>query len=403
MTKASHSGPLAGYRVIDLTSVVSGPATAVLLADQGADVIKVEAPAGDVMRRGRKHAGAHAPNFISCNRGKRSLVLDLKQECARQVLTRLLETADVFVQNNRPGAMQRLGFGADEVCAKFPRLIYASISGVGPTGPYAGKRVYDPIIQALSGLADIQSDPISGRPKMIRTLIADKITAVFTAQAITAALLHRERSGQGQHVQVSMLDAVVSFIWPEGMAAFTAIGHEDEEAARNSAHDMIFETGDGHLTVGAVSDVEWRGLCQALEHPEWIDDPRFKTNALRSQNRQVRLELVENTLKSGSTQKWLAAFAAHDVPSAPILRRGVMLDDPQVAANNLIVEFDQPGVGPVRQARPAARFAASPAEIAGPAPALGGDASAILDELGLAPEDITSLREQGAFGPPAKD
>lgn len=403
MMTSPHKGPLAGYRVIDLSSVVSGPATAAMLADQGADVIKVEAPAGDVMRRGRKHAGQHAPNFISCNRGKRSMVLDLKQDSARGVLTRLIETADVFLQNNRPGAMQRLGFGADEICAKYPRLIYASISGVGPDGPYAGKRVYDPIIQALSGLADIQSDPISGRPKMIRTLIADKITAVFTAQAVTAALLHRERSGLGQHVQVSMLDAVVSFIFPEGMAAFTAIGHEDEEAAKNSAHDMIFATGDGHLTVGAVSDIEWRGLCQSLEHPEWIDDPRFKTNALRSQNRQVRLELVGNAIKGGSTAKWLAAFAEHDVPSAPILSRGAMLHDPQVAANNLIVTFDQPGVGPVRQARPAARFAASPAAIAGPAPALGGDTENILDELGLAPDEITTLRAAGAFGPPAED
>lgn len=390
-------GPMNGYRVVDLTSVVSGPATTAMMADQGADVIKVEAPSGDVLRRGHKYAGSHAPSFISCNRGKRSITLDLKQEAARDIVWKLLETADVLVQNNRPGAMERLGLGADEVRARYPRLIYASISGVGETGPYSGKRVYDPIIQALSGLADIQSDPISGRPKMIRTLIADKITAVYTAQAITAALLHRERTGEGQHVRVSMLDAVVSFIWPEGMGPFTAIAHEQADA-RNSPHDMIFETADGFLTVGTVSDAEWKALCQALEHPEWIEDPRFLTNALRSQNRQERLRLIEDTLKGGATEKWLSAFDKHDVPCAPVQRRMAVLSDAQVRNNQLIVEMDQPNVGPVRQARPAARFEASPAVIAGPAPELGGHTADILDELGLTQSEISALRSKGALG-----
>ena len=395
MTDMQNSGPLTGYRVIDLTSVVSGPATAVMLADQGAEVIKVEAPSGDVMRHGRAYAGSLGPTFISCNRGKKSIVLDLKNDDAKSVLWKLVASADVFVQNNRPGAMERLGFAPQAVCEKFPRLVYASISGVGAQGPYADKRVYDPIIQALSGLADIQADPLTGRPRMIRTLIADKITAVYAAQAITAALLHRERTGAGQHVEVAMLDAVVSFIWPEGMAPFTAIGHEDN-TARNAPHDMIFETADGHLTVGAVSDIEWRALCNALEHPEWIEDPRFVTGALRSKNRQARLELVEGVLKTGSTDTWLERFAEHDVPSAPVLNRAATIDHAQIRASNLVVEFDQPGVGPVRQARPAARFATTPAAIGGVAPQLGANTAQILAELGYDEDGIDRLRASGA-------
>lgn len=397
MSQNDTKGPMSGYRVIDLTSVVSGPATTVMMADQGADVIKVEAPAGDVLRRGHKYAGKHAPNFVSCNRGKRSIVLDLKQEEAREILWELIATADVLIQNNRPGAMERLGLGADAVRSRFPKLIYASISGVGESGPYSGKRVYDPIIQALSGLADIQSDPITGRPKMIRTLIADKITSVYMAQAITAALLHRERTGEGQHVRVSMLDAVVSFIWPEGMGPFTAIGHEQADA-RNSPHDMIFETADGYLTVGTVSDTEWKALCHALDRPAWLEDSRFLTNALRSQNRQERLRLIEDRLKEGSTETWLTAFEQYDVPCATVQRRMAVLSDPQVQNNELIVEMEQPNVGPVRQARPAARFEASPAKIRGPAPELGGDTSDILDELGLSQDVIKKLHKSGALG-----
>ena len=231
---------------------------------------------------------------------------------------------------------------------------------------------------------------------MIRTLIADKITSVYAAQAIAAALLHRERTGAGQHVEVAMLDAVVSFIWPEGMAPFTAIGHEDNDA-RNAPHDMIFETANGHLTVGAVSDAEWRALCNALGRPEWIDDPRFATGAQRSINRQVRLQLVEQVLKTDNTDVWLDRFAQHDVPSAPVLKRAAAIAHAQIRANELIVEMDQPGVGAIRQARPAARFEATPATIAGIAPHLGADTSDVLAELGYGEKDIEQLVASGAI------
>ncbi|HEX3991320.1 MAG TPA: CoA transferase, partial [Acetobacteraceae bacterium] len=217
------SGPLAGIRVIDLTTVVSGPVCTALLADQGADVIKIEPPGGDITRH-TGGPGEFTAMFVACNRGKRSLALDLKQSSACDVVRRLAATADVLVQNFRPGAMDRLGLGETALREINPRLIYVSISGVGETGPYAKKRVYDPVIQSLSGLADVQTDSETGRPRMVRTIIADKTTAAFAAQAICAALFARERSGQGQHIRLSMLDTMVTFLWPEAMSAHAIVG-----------------------------------------------------------------------------------------------------------------------------------------------------------------------------------
>jgi len=389
------SGPLAGIRIVDLSGVVSGPACTAMLADQGADVIKVETPAGDQMRRGKASPQGLAPGFISCNRGKRSIALDLKRQPACDVLWRLVERADVLVQNFRPGTIERLGFAEPEVRKHNPRIVYLSISGVGEQGPYSTARVYDPIVQALSGLADIQADPTTGRPRMVRTIVADKTTAVYAAQALTAALLHRERSGEGQHVRVSMLDAMVSYLWPEGMAAYTRVDDGDE-APRSSVHDMIFETADGYITVGTVSDAEWSGLCTALGKPGWLQDPRFTTTALRSTHREERLALVAEVLRTRGRQHWLDLLQDADVPSAPVLRRRELMDHAQVRANGLIHEFHHPHAGNVRQARPAARFERSPAGLPGPAPRLGEQSRAILEEAGYDARAIEALITSGA-------
>ena len=387
------AGPLAGIRVVDLTSVISGPGAMGLLADQGADVIKVEPPQGDIMRH-RGDDENFTPGFVSVNRGKRSVVLDLKNPGAAPVLWKLIATADVFAQNFRPGAIERLGFDPDTVLARHPELVYLSISGVGRTGPYVKKRVYDPVVQALSGFADIQADPVSKRPRMIRTLIADKTTAVYASQAVLAALLARERSGKGQHVEVAMLDTMVTYIWPEAMAPFSKIGVEDMDAA-STLHDMIFPTADGYITLGAVSDKEWFALCHAIQCPHLIDDPRVQTAGLRNKNRQERMEEIEAALGPFRTAEIIATLEAADVPCAPVLSRWEMLSDPQVQANDIVHKIDQPGLGPIRQARAAAKFSATPNAPVPTAPGLGEHTVKVLESLGYGMDEIATFINTG--------
>jgi crotonobetainyl-CoA:carnitine CoA-transferase CaiB-like acyl-CoA transferase len=192
----------------------------------------------------------------------------MKTEVGRDVLSKLVQQADVLVQNFRPGTMERLGLGPDDVRKKNPRLIYVSISGVGENGPYVKKRVYDPIVQALSGFCDVQAQPVTNRPQMIRTIVADKTTAVYAAQAITAALYAREKSGRGQHIQVAMLDAMISYLWPEGMMQYTVVGKEQTATDPNDRPDLVFQTSDGYITCGTISDSEWQGFCKATGDPE---------------------------------------------------------------------------------------------------------------------------------------
>ena len=391
--KYPAAGPLAGIRVVDLTSVISGPGAMGLLADQGADVIKVEPPQGDIMRH-RGDDENFTPGFVSVNRGKRSVVLDLKNPGAAPVLWKLIATADVFAQNFRPGVIERLGFDPDTVLARHPELVYLSISGVGRTGPYVKKRVYDPVVQALSGFADIQADPVSRRPKMIRTLIADKTTAVYASQAVLAALLARERSGKGQHVEVAMLDTMVTYIWPEAMAPFSKIGVENMDAA-STLHDMIFPTADGYITLGAVSDKEWFALCHAIQGPHLIDDPRFQTAGLRNKNRQERMEEIEAALGPFRTAEIIATLEAADVPCAPVLSRWEMLSDPQVQANDIVHKIDQPGLGPIRQARAAAKFSATPNAPVPTAPGLGEHTVKVLESLGYGMDEIATFINTG--------
>ena len=388
------AGPLEGIRVIDLTTVISGPVCTMLLADQGADVIKVEPPTGDIARRTAGDSEFTAM-FVSSNRGKRSIALDLKQPAALEALRRLIARADVLVQNFRPGTMRRLGIDEPAMRALNPGLVYVSISGVGETGPYVRKRVYDPVIQSLSGFADVQADQATGRPQMIRTIVADKTTAVHAAQAVCAALVARARTGEGQHITLSMLDTMVAFLWPEAMTRYTVVGRENapEPPARP---DLIFKTLDGYITVGALSDSEWRGLCGVVGRPEWIEDPRFRTPGARSVNAAERITLTGEILATGHSQAWLDRLDAADVPCAPVLRRSEVIHNEQVIANALIETMEQPALGTVRQPRPAARFDRTPARIAGPAPRIGEHTDAILAEAGYDATEINAMKTSGA-------
>jgi crotonobetainyl-CoA:carnitine CoA-transferase CaiB-like acyl-CoA transferase len=392
-------GPLDGFRIIDTTQMISGPLATMILGDQGADVIKVEPlGAGDLVRSLGEARGGITPMFATSNRNKRSIALNLKDPRGIGILERFVSGADVFVQNFRPGKIEALGLGEEALRRVRPDLIYVSISGFGEAGPYSHKRVYDPIVQALSGLADIQADRETGRPQMVRVIVPDKVTAVTSAQAITAALLERERTGKGQHLRVSMLDATLSFLWPEGMDSQTFLGGSEPEARPAFAQDLIFDTNDGYITAGAVSDAEWQGFSRAVERPDWLEDARFRSVTDRIEHTEARLALMAEALRSRSTAEWLERFDAEQVPCAPVLRRSELHDHPQVTASGSLLESVHPLAGPMRDAQPAARFDRTPASIRRAAPALGEHTDELLGELGLASDEITRLRGANVIG-----
>jgi crotonobetainyl-CoA:carnitine CoA-transferase CaiB-like acyl-CoA transferase len=394
-------GALEGVRVVDLTTMVAGPVAAMMLADQGADVIKVESPAGDLMRHFAFGRGGMSASFLSCNRNKRSMAIDLKNAEGLAIVHKLAATADVLMHNFRPGAAERIGLGEDALRAIRADIIYVSISGFGETGPYANQRAYDPVIQALSGLAEIQRDRDTGRPRMIRTIIADYTTALTAAQAITAALFARQRTGIGQHVRVAMLDAMIAYLWPEAMPSLTFVGEERDPSDGELGPDLIYTTQDRYITAGALSDDEWAGMCRALQREDLIDDPRFKTARDRAVNAVARREITAAELEKWTANEILPRLLANDVPSAPVVSRFELLSDPQVRENQILEEHEDSTSGKIRQPRPAARFDRTPSEIRNLAPALGADNEAILRELGYGVEDIERLQQNRILHTPA--
>ncbi len=390
------SGPLDGVRVVDFTTMIAGPYGTMILADQGADVIKVEAPArSDHARRagyGQRHFSAA---FVNNNRNKRSISVDAKNPAGRQVVVDLARTADVFVQNYRPGVMARLGLDYDDLKAVKPDLIYVSMSGWGEAGPYAGKPVYDPIIQALSGLASVQAGADHERPRLIRTVLPDKLTGVTAAQAVSAALFARERTGAGQHVRLSMLDSVVAFLWSTDMGSQTFVGKETDVARAATFIDLIYETTSGYISVSVMANDQWHGLCHAVGHPEWLDDERFKTPAGRDRHADERLELIQQALLTKSASEWLELLEAAGVPCAPVLTRAEMIRHAQVEASGVVIETNHPHAGRLRQARNAARFGVTVPEIRYGAPHLGEHTMDILADLGYDTETRKALLADG--------
>ena len=389
-------GPLDGVRVVDFTTMIAGPYGTMILADQGADVIKVEAPArSDHARRagyGQRHFTAA---FVNNNRNKRSISVDAKNPAGRQVVADLARTADVFVQNYRPGVMARLGLDYDDLKAVKPDLIYVSMSGWGEAGPYAHKPVYDPIIQALSGLASVQAGSDDDRPRLIRTVLPDKLTGVTAAQAVSAALFSRERTGVGQHIRLSMLDSVVAFLWSTDMGSQTFVGKEVDVAHAATFLDLIYETASGYISVSVMANDQWQGLCHAVGHPEWLDDERFKTPAGRDRHANERLEMTQDALLGKTADEWLEILEAAGVPCAPVLTRAEMVRHAQVEASGIVIETDHPHAGRLRQARNAARFAVTVPEIRHGAPHLGEHTMDILEDLGYGKRRVEALLDAG--------
>ena len=384
-------GPLKGVKIIDLTTMVSGPMGAMILADQGAEVIKVEPLAGDQLRHmAATHNGVNAP-FYSCNRGKKSLAIDLKSEEGKDVLINLVKESDVFMQNFRPGTIDRMGFGYEKLKEINPNLIYLSISGFGDKGPYAQSRVYDPVIQALSGATDIQADRDSGTPKMFRIVVADKVTSLTASQAVSSALYAREKTSMGQHIKLSMLDSVIAFFWPEGMTGLVFKENEFDVRKLQGSQDLIYEAKDRYITAGAVSDAEWIGMCNALKMEELIEDERFSSSAARVINAEERKRITGKEIKKWNSEDILERFQLEGVPSAPLLDRMELMNHEQIIANQTVFRKEYEGFGEVRQAKPAAFFENTPSEIQRPAPKLGEHGKEIILSLGYDNEYLEKL------------
>jgi crotonobetainyl-CoA:carnitine CoA-transferase CaiB-like acyl-CoA transferase len=391
------SGPLEGFRVIDLTTMVSGPLATMILADQGADVVKVEMPrGGDHTRQVATRRGGVSASFLNNNRNKRSIALDLKNPKGLAAVKRLVADADVFIQNFRPGVAERLGLGYEALKRINPRVVHVSIAGFGFEGPFADKPVFDPLIQSLSGLTTVQAGSDEARPRLVRTILPDKLTGFATAQAICAALLARSRSGEGQEVRLSMLDCVLSFLWGSDMGGHTFVGDELDKEVAQSWIDLIYETKDGYISVAVMRHKEWVGLAAAAERPEWAADPRFKNSEGLDTHKNARLELTQSVLRERTTAEWIERLDAHGVPCAPVLTRRETIRHPQVAANGILMESEHPQAGRLRQARNPAQFSATPSELRFGAPALGEHSREILTEAGFSAEEIDDMIESGA-------
>lgn len=391
-------GPLDGIRVVDFTTMIAGPYGTMLLADQGADVIKVEAPAASDHARRAGYSQRHfSAAFVNNNRNKRSIAVDAKTPDGLEILLKLVETADVFVQNFRPGVMARLKIDEPDLRKVNESLIYVSMSGWGENGPWAHKPVYDPIIQAISGLTTIQAGSDDARPRLVRTILPDKLTGITASQAVVSALFARERTGKGQHVRLSMLDSVMAFLWASDMGSQTFVGKEVDVARAATFIDLIYETSTDYISVSVMTNTQWEAFCRAVNHEQWLEDERFKTPGGRDRFADERLELMQSVLQTKSAAEWLEILEDAGVPCAPVLKRHEAIQHPQVIASGVVVESEHKFAGKLRQARNAARFEGTPTEIRMGAPHLGEHTVEVLQELGYAEGEISQLNQEGTI------
>ena len=395
------SGPLVGIKVIDFSAVVSGPFAAMWLADQGADVVKVESPGiGDITRGTGNSPDHHGLGglYVNCNRGKKALCVDVATDEGRQIVLDLCRTADVFIQNWRPGVVERLGLGYEDVRAVNDRIIYVSISGYGPDGPYAMRRVYDPIIQGLSGHVGVQVNPEIPFPDLVRTIVCDKATSLATAQAVCAALFARERGAGGQHLIIPMLDTAVAFFFPDGYMSASLLDNETSKRSPTLAQVYrVQRTADGSLTYFCANDGEFFGLFRALGHPEWVEDPRFLDGRSRIANLPALGELMAEAFESWATDDLVPRLEAEQVPFGRVLSLEEVPQDPQVRHNEVTRIREHPAVGRILEARHPIRFSKTQPDITPLAPQMGADNEEVLSSIGRTAEQIAALRDAGVI------
>lgn len=389
------AGPLAGFRIVDVSEVISGPLATMVLADQGAEVIKIEPPRyGEESRQLANYRDGMAAIYLNCNHGKRSIGLDLKNPKGLAIAHDLIRGADVFVQNWRPGAAERLGLGEADLRALHPKLIYASVSGFGEDGPYAGRRGYDPVFQCLTGHVAAQINPEIPIPDLVRNAVVDKATSYSLAQGITAALLARERGGEGQHVRVTMLDAGLSFFWPDGMLRHSFIGEGVDHFVVPGERYQLLPTADGQLMMWAGTAEQMRASLRVVGEEELAGHPSQRGKVmLEEENQMVRAEAVRNGFARLTTEEAYRRCIEHELPAAPVLSHAEVLEDPQINHNGCVIEAQHPVYGRYRRVKPSAQFSKAEFEMTS-APALYAEhTDEILQEMGVSEEARVDLRK----------
>jgi crotonobetainyl-CoA:carnitine CoA-transferase CaiB-like acyl-CoA transferase len=394
-------GPLAGFTVVEACQMVAGPLAGTICADLGAEVIKVENPQhGDRFRYLGDRVGGISAVWAGVNRGKRSVVLDLQRADGTAIFSKIVAGADVFIQNFRPGVVQRLGIDEPAMRVINPGLIYVSVSGFGDSGPYIDQKSYDYVIQALSGMAAVQADPATGVPALVRNIVIDKVTAMAAAQSILAALLARSGGAGGQHVRLSMLDVALSFLWPDGMMQHTLLADDGRVTPGPHLADnyLVRRTTDDYIALLATSNSQFPGLCAALDRREWLEDDRFSTLAAREANAVELNALIATELERHKGADLVERLHSHDVPCALVNPLDRVHLDPQVRHNNVLVEHDRPWLGRVREPRPPAHFSATPTSLGRHAPKHDEHTDEVLREIGYDDVTIATLRAAGTIG-----
>jgi crotonobetainyl-CoA:carnitine CoA-transferase CaiB-like acyl-CoA transferase len=391
-------GPLDGIRVLDLTSVVLGPLATQTMGDMGADIVKIEGPAGDTTRyTGPKRSADMSALYMGLNRNKRSLVLDLKQEAARDALWRLIDTADVFLHSVRPQAMERLGFGREAVLARNPRIVYAGIHGFRMDGPYAGRPAYDDVIQGLSGSADLMARLV-GEPRYMPTIMADKTCGLVAVNAVLAALLERERSGRGQFVEIPMFETMVAFNMADHIFGYT---FDPPEGPMGYSRVLTpsrrpYKTTDGYICLLAYTDIQWVGFWEEVGRPDLKDDPRFDSLASRADNIEAVYSLAADFIATRSTAEWLEVLPRLEIPCGEIVALEDIPNDPHLQAVGFFRRETHPTEGAITVPDTPVQFSRTPASIDRLQPKLGEHSAEILREAGLSDADIENMRASGA-------
>ncbi len=391
------SGPLAGIRVVDLTSVVFGPLATQILGDLGADVIKVESPEGDTTRyTGPARSGDMAALFMGLNRNKRSIVLDIKKQGAKEALWKLIETADVFVHSMRPQKIAALGFSPEDVLQRFPKIIYAGLHGYLSEGPYSGNPAYDDVIQGQSGIAALMAG-IAGEPRYVPLIIADKTCALAASNAITAALFARERTGRGQFVEIPMFETMVFFVFAEHLC-----GHAFSPPEAPLGYSRLlapwrrpYRTKDGHICMLAYTDPQWRKFWDTVGKAEMSNDPRFSSLFTRSQNIADLYRIAGESLQGKTTDQWLEIFEKLEIPCARIASLEEVFNDPHLSAVGLFEKAAHPTEGDIVMTGLPFRFSDTKTSLKRLQPKFGEHSREILGEAGYSDSELNSIFESG--------